>query len=73
VYDSDPNKNPDAVKYDTLSYDEFLARNLKIADATSVSLCRDNGMPIVVFGLQPGNIARAIRGEKLGTVIGPAH
>jgi uridylate kinase len=73
VYDSDPNKNPDAVKYDTLSYDEFLARNLKIADATSVSLCRDNRMPIVVFGLQPGNIARAIRGEKLGTVIGPAH
>ena len=73
VYDSDPNKNPDAVKYDTLSYDEFLARNLKIADATSVSLCRDNGMPIVVFGLQLGNIGRAIRGEKLGTVIGPAH
>jgi uridylate kinase len=74
VYDADPKKQPDAVKFDGLSYDEFLARNLKIADATSVSLCRDNAMPIRVFGLQPaGNIARAIRGEKIGTLIGPAH
>jgi len=73
VYDSDPNKNPDAVKFDTLTYDEYLARNLKIADATAISQCRDNGMPLVVFGLQPGNIARAIRGEKIGTVIGPGR
>ncbi len=73
VYDSDPKKNPDAVKFDALTYDEYLARNLKIADATAISQCRDNGMPIVVFGLQPGNIARAIRGEKIGTLIGPGR
>jgi len=73
VYDADPKKRPDAVKFDALTYDEFLARNLKIADATSVSLCRDNAIPIVVSGLQPaGNIGRAIRGEKIGTLIGPS-
>jgi uridylate kinase len=73
VYDADPKTHPDAVKFDALTYDEYLARNLKIADATAISQCRDNGMPIRVFGLQAGNIARAIRGEKIGTVIGPAR
>jgi uridylate kinase len=70
VYDSDPATNPDAVKYDSLSYDEFLARDLRVADATAISLCRDNKLPIIVFNLlEEGNIARAIRGEKIGTVV----
>jgi uridylate kinase len=70
VYDSDPAKNPLAVRYDRLDYGEVLARDLRVADATAVSLCRDNEMPIVVFGLEgEGNIARAVRGEKIGTLI----
>jgi uridylate kinase len=72
VYDSDPKSNPAAVRFDSLSYDEFLARGLKVADATAISLCRDHHLPIVVFNLtEEGNIARAVHGEKIGTVIGP--
>ena len=52
VYDSDPKKNPDAVKFDQLSYDDFLARGLRVADATAISLARDNALPIVIFGLR---------------------
>jgi uridylate kinase len=71
VYDADPKTNPNAVRFDSLSYSEFLARGLKVADATAISLCRDNALPIVVFDLlTEGNIARAVRGEKIGTVIG---
>ena len=71
VYDSDPNVNPDAVKFDFLSYDEFLARGLRVADATAVSLCRDNVLPIVMFNLlNEGNIGRVVRGEKIGTLVG---
>lgn len=70
VYDSDPKLNPDAVKFDSLSYDEFLTRGLKVADATGVSLCRDNNMDMIVFNLsQEGNIARAVSGEKIGTTL----
>jgi uridylate kinase len=70
VYDADPKRNPDAVKFDHLSFDEFLARGLKVADATSVSLARDNDMPMVVFNLsEPGNIARVVTGEKIGTTV----
>jgi uridylate kinase len=69
VYDSDPKKNPDAVKFDQLSYDDFLARGLRVADATAISLARDNALPIVIFGLEEGNIARVVRGEKIGTVV----
>jgi uridylate kinase len=71
VYDADPNTNPLAVKFDTISYDEVLSRGLQVADATAFSLCRDNGMPIVVFDLADGNIARVIRREKIGTLVGP--
>jgi len=71
VYDADPKTHPDAVRFDRLSYDEFLTRGLKVADATAISLCRDNKLPIIVFNLlEPGNIARAVRGEKIGTVVG---
>jgi uridylate kinase len=73
VYDSDPKKNPDAVKFDQLSYDDFLARGLRVADATAISLARDNALPIVIFGLEEGNIARVIHGEKIGTVVSPGQ
>jgi uridylate kinase len=70
VYDSDPATNPDAVKFDQLSYDEFLTRGLKVADATSVSLCRDNNIDMIVFNLsEEGNIARVVSGEKIGTTV----
>jgi uridylate kinase len=72
VYDADPATHPDAVRYDRLSYDEFLNKSLKVADATAISLCRDNRLPIVVFNMtEEGNIARAVHGEKIGTIIGP--
>jgi uridylate kinase len=73
VYDDDPKKNPDAVRFDTLTYAEVLRRELKVADATAISLCMDNDLPIVVFDLRKeGNIARAVRGEKIGTVVSAA-
>jgi uridylate kinase len=71
VYDADPKHVPDAVRFDHLSYSEFLTRGLKVADATAIALCRDNNLPIVVFDLlTEGNIGRAVRGEKIGTLIG---
>jgi uridylate kinase len=70
VYDSDPRKNPDAKKYDKLTYDEVLQKGLKVADATAISLCRDNDLPIVVFNLlENGNIAKAVAGKTIGTII----
>jgi len=70
VYDSDPKTNPAAVKYDALTYDEYLARDLKVADSAAVSLARDNDLPMVFFDLTtPGNIGRAVRGEKIGTTV----
>jgi uridylate kinase len=70
VYDSDPKKNPGAARFDSIDYGDFLARDLKIADATAISLCRDNDLPILVFGLLgDGSIARALRGDRIGTLI----
>jgi len=70
VYDSDPRTNPDAVRFDHLTPADVLARNLKVADATAISLCQDNNLPIVVFNLLvEGNIARAVRGETIGTLV----
>jgi uridylate kinase len=70
VYDDDPRQNPDATMYDDLDYSTVLAKQLKVADATAISLCMDNRMPIVVFNLlTDGNIARAVAGEKIGTLI----
>jgi uridylate kinase len=71
VYDSDPKTNPDAVKFDSLGYGEVITRELKVADATAITLCRDNKLPILVFELlKEGNIARAVKGEKIGTLVG---
>lgn len=70
VYDSDPRTNPDARRFDVLTPAEVLQRNLKVADATAISLCQDNALPIVVFNLlHEGNIARAVRGERIGTLV----
>ncbi|GHJ31712.1 MULTISPECIES: UMP kinase [Streptomyces] len=70
VYDSDPARNPDAVKFDALEYGEVITRDLKVADATAITLCRDNKLPILVFELlAEGNIARAVKGEKIGTLV----
>ncbi len=70
VYDSDPAKNPDAKKFDSLTYTDILSMNLGVMDSTAASLCRDNNMPILVFGLNdPQNIVRAIEGEVIGTFV----
>jgi len=70
VYDDDPRTNPNAVKFDRVSYGEVLARGLRVADAAAFSLCMDNVLPIVVFNLmEDGNIGRAVRGEKIGTLV----
>ena len=74
VYDDDPRTNASAKRYENLSHDDVLTQNLKVADATAISLCRDNDLPIVVFNLLvDGNIARAVRGEKVGTLIKTSH
>ena len=70
VYDSDPNINPDAVRFDSLSYKEVLTRGLKVMDSTATSLCMDNDIPIRVFGLDdPQNIIRVLQGEEIGTLV----
>lgn len=70
VYDSDPNTNPDAQKFDVISYMEVLNRGLEVMDSTATSLCMDNNLPMIVFDLMvPGNIARALRGENVGTTV----
>lgn len=70
VYDSDPKKNPDAKKFDRITYLEVLNRGLNVMDATATSLCMDNNMPMIVFDLTvSGNIARALKGENVGTTV----
>lgn len=72
VYDTDPNKNPDAKKFDRLTYDDLLVKNLAIMDQTAVSLCKDTKMPIIVFNFaKPDAIANIIKGQTEGTYIGP--
>ena len=70
VYNADPRKDSNATKFDTISYDEVLQKSLAVADAAAFSLCRENKLPIVVFDLMAnGNIGRAVRGEKIGTLV----
>lgn len=70
VYDSDPKTNPHAVKYDTLSFQEVLTKNLQVMDSTAASLCKDNSIPLLVFSMDPpDNITRAICGENVGTLV----
>ncbi|MCQ9163478.1 MULTISPECIES: UMP kinase [unclassified Arthrobacter] len=72
VYTADPKKDPDAVKLEHLSYDEAMARDIRVMDQTAFSLCKDNNVTMLVFGMEgEGNVARAILGEKLGTLVTP--
>ncbi len=73
IYDSDPKKNPNAVKFDTLTFTEALSKDLKVMDATAFSLCRENSLPIIVFDLgRTGNIEKVVHGEPIGTLVGGA-
>jgi uridylate kinase len=70
VYSADPRTDPDAVKLDRVTYAEALQKGLRVVDAAAFSLCMDNKLPMIVFGMQgEGNIARAVRGEKIGTLV----
>lgn len=70
VYTDDPEKNPDAVKYDELTFDEALEKHLKVMDQTAFALCREGDMPIIVFDMNcKGNLTRLLRGEKVGTLV----
>ncbi len=70
IYTADPEKDPEATKFDSISYDEIYNRGLKIMDLTATTLCRENGMKIVVFDMDtPGNLARVIAGEPIGTIV----
>jgi uridylate kinase len=70
VYDDDPRRNPAARRYDILTYQEAIERNLRVMDASALTLCRDNDLPIVVFNVQEaGNIQRAARGDAIGTLV----
>ena len=70
VYSADPQKDPKAVKYDSISYDDVLAQRLGVMDSTATSLCMDNNIPIILFALKdPENILRVVHGEKIGTIV----
>ena len=70
VYDSDPAKNPNAVKFDAITYDDVLANHLQVMDSTATSMSMDNHIPVLVFALKdPYNIIRVLRGEKIGTIV----
>ena len=70
VYDADPHKHPGATKFDELTYDDFLTRDLKVADATAISMARDYKLPMIFFSLDTdGSIVRVVAGEKIGTIV----
>lgn len=70
IYDKDPNVYEDAKKFDRLTYKEILSRDLKIMDASATSLCMDNNMPLIVFGIDdPNNLLKVVQGEKIGTIV----
>lgn len=72
IYTADPEKDPTATKFDTITYDEVLQRGLKVMDLTSIVLCKENNMPIYVFDMDTdGNLLRVINGEKIGTLVKP--
>ena len=70
VYDADPRKDPNAKKFEHLTFAEALQRELKVADATAFALCMENSLPMVVFGMEPeGNILRVVQGDQIGTLV----
>ena len=72
VYSADPHKDPTATKFDELTYDEAISRGLRIMDQTAFTLCSENKLPMIVFGMtSPGSVLRAVQGEKIGTLVRP--
>ena len=72
IYTADPEKDPTATKFDDISYDEVLARNLKVMDLSAIVMCRDNNLPIYVFNMDVvGNLAKVMAGEEIGTLVHP--
>ena len=70
VYDSDPHVNPNAKKYESLTFSEVLNQNLKVMDSTAASMCKDNNIPVIVFSIEdPNNIVRVVQGEHIGTIV----
>ncbi|MFN5246067.1 MAG: UMP kinase, partial [Ignavibacteria bacterium] len=70
VYDSDPERNPSAKRYEEVSYQEVLLKGLKVMDATAIALCQDNALPILVFNMNvPGNLEKIMLGESIATVV----
>ena len=70
VYDSDPRVNPDAVRYDEITFMEVVAKDLRVMDLTAITFCKDNNLPILVFDImEPGNLRRALAGEQIGTLV----
>jgi uridylate kinase len=70
IYDSDPEKNPDAKKFDTLTYGDALSKKLNVMDLTAFTLCQENNLPIIVFDMNtPGNLMKVVSGEKIGTIV----
>jgi uridylate kinase len=69
IYSADPKLDPSATKFDTLTFQEALQANLRIADATAFALCMENKLPLIVFGMAQGNILRIVQGEKIGTLV----
>jgi uridylate kinase len=70
VYDADPEKNPNAKKYETISFQECISNNLKVMDMTAFTLCMENKLPIIVFDMnQPGNLMKLVKGEAVGTLV----
>jgi uridylate kinase len=70
VYTSDPEKDPEARKFDKISFEEVITRRLKVMDSTAFTMCRDNDMPLVVFDMnKPGNLAKIIEGDAIGTIV----
>ena len=70
IYTADPEKDPDAVKFTEITYDEVYNRGLKVMDLTATAMCKENKMPIIVFDMDtPGNLAKVVAGEPIGTLV----
>ena len=70
VYSADPKQDPNAIKYDEITYLDILNKDLKVMDSTAISLCKDNNIPLIVFAMDnPSNIIKAVKGEKIGTLV----
>ena len=73
VYSADPKKDPSATRFDELGFDEVLVKNLRVMDSTAISMCRDHGLPVVVFDMfKEGNLERVVAGERIGTLVRPS-